>query len=565
MNVPPVIAALALLVAASACPAADLPAAQREFLQENCVGCHDATAHKGGLDLTALKFDTDDPVNFARWVGIHDRVRDGEMPPKSAGPLDPEEKKTFLAALADHLAAADHARDRALGRSVWRRLNRYEYENTVRVLLSAPWLQLRDRLPEDGEAHRFNKSGSALDISHVQMARYLGAAEYALMEVTVARAERPVTKTTRYYAREQRGLTRLMKFGPFNNRPERGTFPLLGHEAQPDVLDEKSPVTVGASDPETRELEAFGVVAGSYEPIEPKFDRFRAPSAGRYKLRFSAYSFWAGPGKGAKWFIPDRYVASKGRTIEPMVIMSELPPRQLRTLGGFDVGPEPSVHELDVWLLEGERIGFDAARLFRSRPPSWHNPLATPEGCPGLAVRWMEVEGPIHDRWPPAGHTCFSVTCPSHPARTARRPLPRRVPRRTPSGCSGRSSARRIAGPCPSRRRSGSCPSSGRSWPWGPRSPTPCTPGTRPCSARPSSSAWPSRPVGWTIMPWPAGSRTSCGIRPPTTSCAGWPTAASCRPRASYAGRSGACWTTPGPGGSWTPSWTTGSTCARSA
>ena len=35
-------------------------------------------------------------------------------------------------------------------------------------------------LPEDGEAHRFNKVGDALDVSHVQMARYLAAAEYAL-------------------------------------------------------------------------------------------------------------------------------------------------------------------------------------------------------------------------------------------------------------------------------------------------------------------------------------------------------------------------------------------------
>ena len=47
-------------------------------------------------------------------------------------------------------------------------------------LLHAPWLQVRDSLPEDGESHRFNKIGDALDVSHVQMARYLGAADYAL-------------------------------------------------------------------------------------------------------------------------------------------------------------------------------------------------------------------------------------------------------------------------------------------------------------------------------------------------------------------------------------------------
>ena len=122
------------------------------------------------------------------------------------------------------------------------------------------------------------------------------------------------------------------------------------------------------------------------------------------QLRFSAYSFWAGPGKGPRWWTPDRENTSKGRTIEPVTISSVLPPRQQRALGGFDVSPEPGVYELDVWLLKGETIGFDAARLFRSRPPAWHNPLATKEGCPGVAMRWMEVEGPLFDEWPAAGH-----------------------------------------------------------------------------------------------------------------------------------------------------------------
>jgi hypothetical protein len=44
--------------------------------------------------------------------------------------------------------------------------------------------------------------------------------------------------------------------------------------------------------------------------------------------------------------------------------------------------------------------------LFRSRPGAgrWHNPLAEKDGQPGVVFRWMEVEGPIYDEWPPAGH-----------------------------------------------------------------------------------------------------------------------------------------------------------------
>lgn len=399
--------AMTLPTVAFSTRAAEPPASAKAFVEDHCLACHDATSRKGGLDLSALGPDLSDPATFGRWVAVHDRVRDGAMPPSSAEPPDPAERRGFLEGLSGRLAAADRGRARTAGRAVWRRLNRYEYENTLRDLLDAPWLQLRDRLPEDGEAHRFNRSGSALDISHVQMARYLGAAEYALREVTAARADRPEARTTRYYARDQRNLVNLMKFGPFNRSPERSTFALLGTSAQADVLEGKAPVTVGSADPATREREAFGVVASSYEPIEPKFGSFRAPSTGRYTLRFSAYSFWAGPGKGPRWWVPDRTNLSKGRTTEPVLVASELPPRQIRALGGFDVTPEPAVHELDAWLLKGETVRVDAARLFRSRPSNWHNPLATREGCPGVAFRWLEVTGPKHDRWPPAGHVAL--------------------------------------------------------------------------------------------------------------------------------------------------------------
>src|SRR5262249_15951999 len=46
----------------------------------------------------------------------------------------------------------------------------------------------------------------------------------------------------------------------------------------------------------------------------------------------------------------------------------------------------------------------DAARFFRSRPPDHKNPLEGPDGMPAVAFRWMEVEGPIVDQWPPASH-----------------------------------------------------------------------------------------------------------------------------------------------------------------
>lgn len=371
-------------------------AQDRAFLEKHCADCHGPEDPKGGLNLQALKFE---PRAFDRWVTLYDRVRDGEMPPKKKRGPEAAEREAFLATLAGRLEEGDRARAAAEGRSTWRRLNRFEYENSLRDLLDAPWLQVKEILPEDGERHRFNKVGDALDISHVQMAQYLAAAEYALREVLALPAQKPDARTVRYYTRDMGSFARKMKFNEFNRSPERATFPVLGFAGQPEVRAGKIPLT----DPETREQEGLGLVAGAYEPLEPKFDGFKAPFSGRYRLRLCGHSVWVGPGKGAKWWTPDLDAVSRGRRSEPITLYSELPPRQLRRLGAFDLQPEPGVVEMEVWLLKGETIRPDASRLFRSRPPNWHNPLAEKDGSPGVAYRWLEVEGPLAESWPPAG------------------------------------------------------------------------------------------------------------------------------------------------------------------
>src|SRR5260221_12799675 len=124
---------------------------------------------------------------------------------------------------------------------------------------------------------------------------------------------------------------------------------------------------------------------------------------GRYKLRFNAFSFWAGPESDAKWWKPDRTKVSPGRTREPVSIYSETPPRLLRKLGAFDVTPEPAVQELDVWLLAGEAIRPHAPPLFRSGPSDSPNPPAGKDGQPACAFRWMAIQRPTFGQRPPAG------------------------------------------------------------------------------------------------------------------------------------------------------------------
>ncbi len=371
-----------------------------------CVDCHGGPGAEAGLDMAPLvkQWESDElqTADIDRWVAIYDRVNAGEMPPD--GGLADEDKALFAAATRPRIEVLDRRIVASQGRARWRRMNRDEYQNAMRDLLAAPWLPLANMLPVDGTLHGYNKVGEALDVSHVNLARYMQAADFALRAVIAKATTPPKSISKRFYAREQGGFNRRVHFNPFNRSPERATFPLIDYTADVAVLDDpEHPFTVGANDPEKREREAFGVVASSYEPIEIRFTSFLAPASGRYILRFKGYTFWAA-GEEKRWWRPDRHNTSKGRRSEPVAIYSRLPPRQLRRLGDFDFQVKPSVQELNVSLLEGESIQPDAVRLFRSRPPGWHNPLAEEDGMPGVAFQWMEVEGPIVDQWPTAGH-----------------------------------------------------------------------------------------------------------------------------------------------------------------
>lgn len=391
------------------------------FIDDHCASCHDDVEKKAGLDLTSLTFDPNDARNLAHWVKVHDRVLAGEMPPKKKRRPEQEELGAFSQSIASSVIAAERERNAREGRATQRRLNRTEFENAVRDLLHAPWLQVKGFLPEDGTAHRFDKIGEALDVSHVQIARFMAAADYAMREAMSVELLRSEAKVTRYYARDQRSLIRFMnvKYGLDQvSFPDRQTFPALGTKPQPEVRHWKAPL----SDPATRELEAVGWTHSHYEGFSTRWGNFRAPVAGRYRIRFNGYTLWAGPGGyqlrfyqptqrvgtplPAKWFLPNYDDISPGRRDEPITIYAE-GPLMNRRLGTFDITPEPAVYDLgEVWLTADEIIATDVSRFYRSRPvePNPRNPLAQKDGVPAVAFRWMEIEGPLYDEETVAGY-----------------------------------------------------------------------------------------------------------------------------------------------------------------
>ncbi len=394
--------------------AAPLPASSESFVERYCAACHNDVDKEAGLDLTHLRFEPGDSDNLLKWVRIHDRVHAGEMPPKKKERPESSDVATFLSGITTSVIAHEQKAFERDGRALRRRLNRDEYENTLRDLFAAPWLQIKGQFPEDGEAHRFNKLGNALDVSHVHMARYLSAADYAIRQALAAQLVQPPTTTVRHYARDQRTLTTKFTPNSFNSSPDRMTYPVLGWTPQPDVRFSRVPLSVGAADPATRELEAVGWVSSNYVTgFTYRWDQFRAPVAGRYRIRFSGYTLWAAPGGIQVSFkgendkvgtprkpnpnVPDYDQLSRGRNHEPVTVYTRNGIMN-RRVGEFDLTPEPAVYDIgEAWLLANETLVPDASRLYRSRPNNFRNPLMTPEGAPSVAFRWMEVEGPLYD------------------------------------------------------------------------------------------------------------------------------------------------------------------------
>jgi hypothetical protein len=192
-----------------------------------------------------------------------------------------------------------------------------------------------------------------------------------LREAIAPQAARPKPVVARYHSWLQPGCVK--SGGPDLRR----TFAIVGLELQSDLRTRNDPVTrrpvrpnyAAASRPGRRDEEAVVMLMSTYEPAEIKFDRFRAPVTGRYRLKFAGYTVW---------MARDFSSVTRGRRAEPVVVYAQTPPRSLRRLGAFDFNPDSSTHEIEVWLQAGETIQPDAARLVRSRPPDFKNPFAEP-------------------------------------------------------------------------------------------------------------------------------------------------------------------------------------------
>jgi mono/diheme cytochrome c family protein len=201
----PRLALIAVLLSFAVATAADPPGDPvRTFLNTHCVGCHGADKPKGKFRADTLTGEFTDKAERERWGAVLGRLKDGTMPPESKPRPTEMDAKAVTDWIAKEMVAGELKARATQGRTVLRRLNRIEYENTIRDLLGID-IDLQELLPADAQANGFDTSGEAHHTSSFLMEKYLEAADRALSRA-IANDPQPPRVKQRYSLHDERAV-----------------------------------------------------------------------------------------------------------------------------------------------------------------------------------------------------------------------------------------------------------------------------------------------------------------------------------------------------------------------
>jgi mono/diheme cytochrome c family protein len=321
----------------------------RTFFTRHCQSCHEGTKPKGQFRLDSLSPDFSDKANRERWLTVLEQVKSGTMPPKEKPRPAAAEVRAlsdWIHARVEKVATAAYAKQ---GRVGLRRLNRTEYENTVRDLLDVD-LDLKEVLAPDIVADGFDNRADGLHISSFLMEQYLDAADVVL-NAAIASGPRPTTIKRRFDIREEKSV-----------KPKGSVY---------------------------RHTDDGVAIFSSWASanIQVTLWNFRSRDPGRYRFRIAGYA----------------YQTTKPVTFHVMAgTLREATQQHL--VGYYEVpAGKPTVVEL-VERLEVQntiRIVVDGLGV---TPPVVEKIGAENYKGPGMNLQWVEIEGPLLESWPPPSH-----------------------------------------------------------------------------------------------------------------------------------------------------------------
>jgi hypothetical protein len=336
------------------------PSEVAKVIENHCVECHQGPDAEAQLRLDELGWDPAEERSRSQWIKIFDRVRTGEMPPDS--PLDAKNRQSLLDNISTAMSHPIMVTQRREGRTILRRLNRREFENSLHDLFQID-VPLQHLLPPDSRSQGFDTVSDGLRISALQIEKYFEAIDTALDSVFVLTTE-PGKIDEKYSLKNERDIRKNL------DTPEN----------EPDA-------TSGAKHKHLfyERDDAIVYISHGYSPDTLR--QFTPTADGLYRVRISAYA-----------------VDSPGVPVYVRVFKGDYKTHQL--VGHFEVTPDqPRVVELTLPIstrehlqINGYNIGID-----ENGKNLWNVDTIKNWKVPGLAVQWVEVQGPLIDQWPPSG------------------------------------------------------------------------------------------------------------------------------------------------------------------
>lgn len=328
----------------------------------HCYTCHSGSSEKpgGNFKLDQLTSNFEDRSNRDAWQLVFKKIKSGEMPPKERNKLTEKEALSVFDWINFNARVADVQRLKE-GRVVLRRLNNIEYENTMRDLLGVP-VELRGMLPQDGSSNGFDNIGEALHTSSFLMDKYLEGADKGL-KIAIANLPQPPIFKKQYSLREMH---------PVKSTTEK----VFRHHDDGTVICFSSSAWQA-------------VTLSSFYPAD----------RGKYKFRVSTSGFQS-QGKPVVFRIDAGVMGMTGNnnlvgyfdapSDKPTILefTQELEPRGTIRILPYGLASAQAVHKVGADSYEG----------------------------PGLAVHWVEVEGPLYDSWPPPSHRRILGDLPAKPS-----------------------------------------------------------------------------------------------------------------------------------------------------
>jgi hypothetical protein len=159
----------------------------RALLEEYCVSCHNQKTSIAGLALDGVDWSRL-PAEAERWEKVIRKLRARAMPPPGSPRPEKAEVAGLIEMLETGLDSAAAAKPRP-GRFILHRLNRTEYGNAVRDLLSVN-VDVASMLPPDDESYGFDNIADVLGVSPALLEQYVNAsrkiARLAVGEMSIA-------------------------------------------------------------------------------------------------------------------------------------------------------------------------------------------------------------------------------------------------------------------------------------------------------------------------------------------------------------------------------------------